>query len=151
MRTTKIFRETHVGTTHAPVHRAGISKKLNPGQPGTKRYQRQFGDALVCVRYRTHPETAKRYASVEIIVDERQTPGLIAPKGMDEDTVVAIAIAYNETDLRQRAKQAGAHWDQVRKVWLMPYRAATQLGLHGRIKKIGGAAAQIASFAHGKP
>lgn len=101
--------------TGIPIHRAGISRKLAPGQPGTKRYQRQFGDALVCVRYRIHP----------------------APNDNADETLVALAIAYGETDLRQRVKQAGGKWDQDRKVWLLPYGIACKLGLHGRIRKGG--------------
>lgn len=124
--------------TGTPAHQAGISKKLAPGQPGTKRYQRQFGDALVCVRYRIHPETARSYTTVEIVVDEKQLPAFPAPNGTADETLVALAIAYGETDLRQRVKQAGGKWDQDRKVWLLPYGTARKLGLHGRIRKLGG-------------
>ncbi|MDD3529478.1 MAG: hypothetical protein PHS77_06335 [Gallionellaceae bacterium] len=123
--------------TGIPIHRAGISKKLAPGQPGTKRYQRQFGDALVCVRYLIHPETARRYTTVEIVVDEKRLPAFPAPNDTAEETLVALAIAYGETDLRQRVKQAGGKWDQDRKVWLLPYGIACKLGLHGRIRKGG--------------
>lgn len=119
-----------------PVHLARISKKLAPGQPGTKRYLRQFADALVCVRYRLHPETAMRYTTVEIIVDEKHLPVLPTPCGTADDTTVALTVAYGEAELRQRVKQAGAKWDQDRKVWLLPYATARQLGLHGRIRKI---------------
>ena len=121
----------------APATQAGISKKLAPGQPGTKRYQRQFGDALVCVRYRINPKTARRYTTVEIVVDEKQLPGFPAPGGTTDETLVALAITYGETELRQRVKQAGARWDQNRKAWIVPYRIARQLGLHGRIRKVG--------------
>jgi hypothetical protein len=118
------------------IQQAGISKKLAPGQPGTKRYLRQFGDALVCVRYRTDTKTAKRYTTVEIVVDEKRLPQPVSPGGTDEATLVALVIAYGETELRQRAKQAGAKWDQERKVWLLPYGIARKLGLHGRIRKV---------------
>ncbi|NTV95993.1 MAG: hypothetical protein HGA75_11355 [Thiobacillus sp.] len=128
---------TTPNTAPVPVHLAGISKKLAPGQPGTKRYQRQFGDALVCVRYRIQPETSRRYTTVEIVVDEKQLPRFQAPNDTPDDMIVALVIAYGETELRQRAKQAGAQWDQSRKVWLLPYGAARKLGLHGRIRAIG--------------
>lgn len=127
---------TEPHATGTPVHLAGIRKKLAPGQPGTKRYQRQFGDALVCVRYRLQPATARRYTTVEIIVDEKQLPGYKAPGGMTDETTVALLIAYGETELRQRAKAAGAKWDQDRKAWLLPYGVARGLGLHGRIRKV---------------
>lgn len=120
------------------VRQTGISKKLSPGQPGTKRYMRQFGDALVCVRYRTHPATATRYTTVEIVVDEKQRPKDISPGGIEETTLVAVTVAFNETELRQRVKQAGGKWDQARKVWLLTYGDARKLGLHGRIRKLRG-------------
>jgi hypothetical protein len=119
-----------------PAARFPVSKKLTPGQAGTKRYQRQFGDALVCVRYRHHPEAGKRYTTVEIIVDERQHPLPTRPHGIVDGEIVAIQIGYAETDLRQRAKQSGAKWDNATKHWLMPYRVALELGLHGRIKRL---------------
>lgn len=124
-------------TASHTVLQTGISKKLAPGQPGTKRYQRQFGDALVCVRYRIHPETATRYTTVEIVVDEKQLPGFTAPGGTSDETLIALTIAYGEAELRQRVKQAGGKWDQDKKVWQLPYGIARQLGLHGRIRKIG--------------
>ena len=124
-------------TARHTVLQTSISKKLAPGQPGTKRYQRQFGDALVCVRYRIHPESAKRYTTVEIVVDEKALPGFAAPGGITDETLIALTIAYGETELRQRVKQAGAKWDQDRKVWRLPYGIAQQLGLHGRIRKPG--------------
>lgn len=123
------------GTADTPVHLTGISKKLAPWQPGTKRYQRQFGDVLVCVRYRLQPETAWRYTAVEIVVDEKQLPIFKAPGGMTAETTVALTIAYGETEFRQRAKAACAQWDQDRKVWLPPYGVAKRLGLHGRIRQ----------------
>jgi hypothetical protein len=118
------------------IRQTGINKKLTPGQPGTKRYVRQFGDALVCVRYRTHPETATRYTTVEIVVDEKQLPRPVAPGGIQETTLVAVTVAFGETELRQRVKDAGGKWDQERKVWLLPYGTARKLGLHGRIRKL---------------
>lgn len=124
--------------TGTPAHQAGITKKLAPDQPGTKRYQRQFGDALVCVRYRIHAETARRYTTVEIVVDEKQLPRFPAPNGTADETLVALAIAYGETELRHRVQQAGGKWDQDRKVWLLPYGLARKLGLHGRIRRLGG-------------
>jgi len=49
-----------------------VIKTLNAGTPGTRRYQRKFGDDLVCVRYRTDEAGRRRLTTVEIIVE--QTP-----------------------------------------------------------------------------
>lgn len=113
-----------------------VSKKVAAGKAGTVRYQRQFGDALVCVRYRTDPTHAKRYTTVELVVDERALPNLLIAKGVTQSERVAVPIHFTETELRQRVKDAGAQWDSDRKAWLMPYQTAMELGLHGRVKKI---------------
>jgi hypothetical protein len=42
---------------------------LKPGQRGTKRLSEQYGEQLVCVRYRYDDATQKRYKTVELIVD----------------------------------------------------------------------------------
>jgi len=42
---------------------------LKPGQRGTKRLSEQYGEQLVCVRYRYDDATMKRYKTVELIVD----------------------------------------------------------------------------------
>ena len=41
--------------------------KLLPGQKGTKSLQKQYGDALVCVRYRYDETNGKQLKTVEII------------------------------------------------------------------------------------
>ncbi len=44
-------------------------RKFNPGQKGTKQFLDQYGDGLVCVRYRYDREQRKRFTTVEIIVE----------------------------------------------------------------------------------
>jgi hypothetical protein len=43
---------------------------LRPGQRGTRRLMAEYGDRLVCVRYRYDLQRQKRVKTVEIIVDE---------------------------------------------------------------------------------
>jgi hypothetical protein len=43
---------------------------LRPGQRGTKKLVRKYGDRLVCVRYRYDGERRKRYKTVELIIEE---------------------------------------------------------------------------------
>ena len=44
---------------------------LKPGQKGTIRLLEQFGEKLLCVRYRYDEKRQVRMKTVEIIVDER--------------------------------------------------------------------------------
>jgi len=48
-----------------------VKATIKPGQNGTKRYTRQYGDQLVCVRYRYDKSRKKRLTTVELIVDEQ--------------------------------------------------------------------------------
>lgn len=96
-----------------------VSKKLLPGQNGTKRYRQEYGAALVCVRYRTDANR-RRYTTVEIVVDERALPGPAIAGELDDGDVIAVRIEYHEAELRARVKQAGAKWDSEQRVWHMP-------------------------------
>jgi hypothetical protein len=44
--------------------------KLNPGQKGTKKLTAQYGDALVCVRYRYDEASSTRVKTVEPVVEK---------------------------------------------------------------------------------
>jgi hypothetical protein len=106
-----------------------VRLKLKPGQRGTKRLLKQYGDRLLCVRYRYDEETKKRYTTVELIVEEKQWE---PPRFKPDDTVL-IKIAFNELELRQNIKNAGGRWSRSAKAWKLPYKTACKLGLKARI------------------
>ena len=55
-----------------------IRSTLLPGQNGTKSLRRQYGDQLVCVRYRYDKTRQKRFKTVELIVGEQDwLPGVV--------------------------------------------------------------------------
>ena len=104
---------------------------LKPGQRGTKLLLAQYGDRLVCVRYRYDARRRKRFKTVELIVAEREwNPS--APRFTD-DAPVGVRVDFAEVDLRQRVKQAGGKWNPDRKVWDLRYAAVTALKLEARI------------------
>jgi hypothetical protein len=73
-----------------------------PGQNGTKRLVERFGERLVCVRYRYDAEHGRRYKTVELIVESvpwRPRPRRVRRR---EDDIVAVRIAWNEAELRER-------------------------------------------------
>jgi len=45
-----------------------VIKKMQPGQPGTRRYTHQYGESLVCVRCRRDSTRSCRITTVELIV-----------------------------------------------------------------------------------
>ena len=106
---------------------------LKPGQKGTKQLLAQYGDRLICVRYRYDPERKKRLKTVELVVGERDWEPRRPPYA--DDQIVGVRIAFAEADVRQQAKQAGGKWNPDRKVWELRYRQAVALKLAARIVK----------------
>lgn len=102
-----------------------VIKRMAPGTSGTRRQAERFGESLVCVRYRENAAQGLRYTTVEIIVDQR-------PFDIPEDLV---RVAYAETELRNKIKDAGGHWDSKLKLWRLPRTAVRTLGLADRVVK----------------
>jgi hypothetical protein len=92
---------------------------LKPGQNGTKQFVKQYGDALVCVRYRYDAEARKQYKTVEIIVSESDwTP---PPAKYPDSTLVPLKIGIKETAAQAQVRAVGGRWDQGKKLWFVPY------------------------------
>ncbi|MBT9596294.1 MAG: hypothetical protein IV094_09950 [Vitreoscilla sp.] len=102
------------------VAESRVTKRLNPGQPGTRRLQRRFGPALVCVRYREDAQGTTRFTTVELVVEHR--PAL--RKGP-----VRVEIRYDDAETRRQAMAHGAEWDNTQKTWHMPRQAAIKVQL----------------------
>jgi len=109
--------------------------RLKPGQNGTRKLLRKYGERLVCVRYRYDERTRQRYKTVELIIDTVpwQPPVQHARIKRDDYTPVFIKISYSEQALRKRVKAAGAHWDPDRLLWMLPIGKARDLRLEDRI------------------
>jgi hypothetical protein len=101
---------------------------LKPGQKGTRKLVAQYGDQLVCVRYRYDPQKKKRYKTVEIIVEEVSWAPALGP-----ESLVQIRVAREEMAIIQRVKGAGGKWNVQQRVWEVRYDQVVRLGLEGRI------------------
>lgn len=107
-----------------------IKTTLTPGQKGTKRLLKEYGDQLVCVRYRYDKHRQKRLKTIELVVDEQDwVPGVL----MSADKRVKIRIGFGETELREQIKKAGGFWNPDKKVWMLSYHKVLQMGLERRI------------------
>lgn len=115
-----------IPTDTAPQRRSNIVKKLQPDQKGARRLAERFGDRLVCVRYRTDPESGRRFTTVEIVVEER-APISRAP------THQLVRIGWKETELRDAVKARGGIWVPDKKLWRMPTSAIRQLRIQNRV------------------
>lgn len=106
---------------------------LRPGQKGTHKLLARFGDRLVRVRYLYDAEAGRRYKTVELIVSSVPwRPRLRNPRRRDDD-IIAVRIAFHETDLRERAKRLGAVWRPAQRIWEITWRDAKRLGIADRI------------------
>src|SRR5712692_8255094 len=104
---------------------------LKPGQKGTKQLLAQYGDRLICVRYRYDSQRKKRFkpwsSSSPNAIENRH--GLASPKTQ----IVGLRVAFADMAVRDRVKQAGGTWNPERRVWQLRYGRVVALGLHGRI------------------
>ncbi len=103
---------------------ARVIKKLQPEDAGARRWAAEFGDRLLCVRYRVDPQRQRRQTTVELVVEEVPTVASLR---------VGLRIAWAETELRQRVKASGGKWDASAALWMLPLGTARQLGLVDRI------------------
>jgi hypothetical protein len=114
-----------------------IRLRLSPGQNGTKKLVEQYGDKLVCVRYRYDEATGKRYKTAEIIVGESAwspaTEHLPADNTRNPSERLGIRVGIGETDIRDRVKRAGGIWRPRHRLWELSYAQIVSLGLEDRI------------------
>jgi hypothetical protein len=108
-----------------------IRLTLHPHQRGAKQLLAQYGNRLVCVRYRYDEQHKKRFKTVELIVEERAwDPD--ADK-WQADSLVPVRVTVTEFALRQQIKRVGGKWNPQRGVWEVRYDHVRALGLTDRI------------------
>ena len=106
---------------------------LAPGQNGTKKLVTQYGDRLVCVRYRCDAQRKVRHKTVELIVETTPwTPRSRNARHAPTDMVL-VRIGYAEAPLRERVKAAGAIWRHKHKLWELDWKTAREFGLQERV------------------
>jgi hypothetical protein len=103
---------------------------VKPGQKGSKRLVEQYGDRLLCVRYRYDSLRGVRLKTIEIIVEER--PWQPPFRFRDED-VAPVTVAFGETALREKLRKLRAIWDPEAKVWMVRYGKIRGTELEARI------------------
>lgn len=107
-----------------------VKKTLAPGQKGTKKLLEQYGEKLVCVRYRYDKVRQKRLKTVELIVDEQDW---ISGVSIPVVRQVALKIKYGEKGLQEKIKSEGGYWHPEKKAWILPFHKVSRLGLENRV------------------
>ncbi|NOT61787.1 MAG: hypothetical protein HOP19_16355 [Acidobacteria bacterium] len=108
-------------------------RKLKPGQSGTKKFLSQYGERLVCVRYRYDALAGKRVKTVEIIVEENDW--LPPAQRYLPDEMVWLRTGFVDQPTEKRIRAAGGKWDSKRCVWNIRYEAAVTLGLSAHVER----------------
>jgi hypothetical protein len=100
---------------------------MKPGAKGTRKLLRDFGDRLVCVRYRYDEAARMRLTTVELVVSE-------ARRRPRTSRLVLIEVRPWELSVRESVKKAGARWEPGIGLWRMRYDRVVKLGLRERIR-----------------
>ena len=106
-------------------------RTVYPGDPGSKKWQKLYGEKLLCVRYKYDEHNMKRITTIELIADEQDWK----PKNsfIPKNKIVQLRINYGEVDLARKVKSLGGKWNKVKKVWELAYGYVQALGLAKRI------------------
>jgi hypothetical protein len=107
------------------------STTIQPGRRGAKKFVEQYGDRLVCVRYRQDERRQKRFKTVELIVEEWPWTSPLSRK--EKGGVVLVKVAFQERELRRQIKEEGGVWNPDKQAWEMRYDHVIALGLTQRI------------------
>lgn len=88
---------------------------LRPRDKGTRKLVREFGQKLVCVRYRYDPVGRIRHKTVELVVESAPwnptRDSLEGRSGPGRPTVlIGVRVEYREAELRSRIKAGGGRW-----------------------------------------
>lgn len=110
----------------------GVRLVLKRSQQGTKKLFNQYGERLICVRYRYDPIRKQRIKTVELTIEKSywkpETYQRFFP-----DFTAGIQVHYHESDIRQTVKSAGGRWNPVHKLWEFPLSTIFELDLEDRI------------------
>ncbi len=104
---------------------------LHPDQRGAKQLLAQYGNRLVCVRYRYNEPRKRRFKTVELIVEEREWEPHTYQRSAD--SLVHVRVAWPEVEVRRQVKGAGGKWNPQHDVWELRYDRVVALGLEERI------------------
>lgn len=114
-----------------PAATGVVRKTMRPGEKGTARFVRDWGERLVCVRYRFDAKGRVRYTTVEIMTSELRpwTP----PKRSSPDALVYLKVDPNDWKAIRKLREARVWWDRERGLWRTRYDVADRLRLKSRI------------------
>ena len=110
-------------------------KKIKAGMKGTKKLVQEYGDKLICVRYRYDYERKRKLKTIELIIDEGALVSNSSKIPMNK--IMQLKVKYGEINMGKLIRAAGGRWNRKEKVWELPYSEVLALGLENRIVQKG--------------
>lgn len=119
---------------HSNLQATRVAKRIAPTQPGAVKLAEQYGDRLVCVRYRHDPTGHHRYTTVELVVARN----LVKPRSERQPQpkklqIVALRLRGTENELRKAVLAHGGVWNSEVRLWYLARTTAQALGLLDRV------------------
>ena len=114
------------------ARRTRVTKTLWPPQAGTMKLSRQYGESLLCVRYRHDASGLRRLTTVELVIGEA---GVIGKRA--HGRLYAVQIPQAEKSLHKLAQDRGAIWDPHARQWVMNGAQVKALGLEDHARPLG--------------
>jgi len=120
---------------HPNLQATRVAKRIAPTQPGAIKLAEQYGERLVCVRYRHDPTGRHRYTTVELVVAR----SLVKPRSERQQQrpkklqVVALRLGGTENELRKVVLAHGGVWNSKARIWYLDRSTAQALGLLNRV------------------
>jgi len=102
---------------------------------GTKKLVQEYGDKLICVRYRYDYERKRKLKTIELIIDEGALVSNSSKIPMNK--IMQLKVKYGEINMGKLIRAAGGRWNRKEKVWELPYSEVLALGLENRIVQKG--------------
>ena len=104
---------------------------LKAGEKGTGKLTAQYGDRLLCVRYRHDEKRKKRFRTIELIIEKKDWEPKVAEKAVHERTtlIACVRVKWGEKDLARKLREAGGRWDRNRQLWIIPHEKVSELGI----------------------
>lgn len=108
------------------------TKTMLAGKPGTSKWVKKYGNALLCVRYKYDLHNKRKLKTVELIIEDE--PWDLDKTRIPGNKIVGIRVAYGEVEAGRLVRSAGGIWDKKKQLWHLPYREAISLGFGDRIE-----------------
>jgi hypothetical protein len=96
-----------------------LSENTADPQTGAAENEKEYGNALLCVRFRYDAKLQQRLKTIELIVERTEwTP---PPPRYAADTLVPLRIEAADMPMRFQAKSAGGRWNPEKRLWFVKY------------------------------